>query len=173
MEKPAITSEQLYFFHLSRYPPASDVLPCGSFKNPLPYMYQWIIFSTIECAQPGLSASVLDVLPVNYCYQLLILDKNVFQSSYSRHHVQVLVCILSIFSLLVNLKLNLVGLYSMNIILLYKYIFNILVHSQSLQKMSQEKHLRWDHVTIIYKYNYFYSRPQVLLYDDEQTNSSI
>ena len=79
MENPAPASEQPYLdsvififrhthSHTSRY------------ENQLSYLYQRITFSTIEYRQPGLSASISDVLPVIYCYQLLILFKKYFLS---------------------------------------------------------------------------------------------
>ena len=81
MENPAPASEQPYldsvifiFHHTHSH--------SGRFENSLSYMYQWITFATIECGRPGLSASITDVLPVIYCYQLLILVKKYISSSY-------------------------------------------------------------------------------------------
>ena len=77
MKNPEVASEQVYFllvflifYHIRSH--------SGRFENPLSCMYQWIIFSTIECGQPGLSDSISDVLAVIYSYDLLILVKNIF-----------------------------------------------------------------------------------------------
>ena len=105
MEKPAITSEQLYF-PLFIQISTSDVPPLGRFENPVSYMYQWITFSTLECRRPGLSASISDVLPVIYCYQLLILVKKYLHHPYGRQIRLRFELLLSIFAVTCKLQLD-------------------------------------------------------------------
>ena len=95
MQNPAVGSEKPYFdsiilisHHIHNQ--------SGLFENPITYFYQGITCSTMEYGILGLFASISDVLLVIYCYQLLILVKNIFHSPFSRHHCPISCVVINI-----------------------------------------------------------------------------
>ena len=77
---------------------------------------------------PGLSASSTAFLVVIYCYQLLILVRNVFSLLYCILGLSICPTVLSIFDVTCKLQLDLAGVYGTY---LYRYIFYIRVHFQT------------------------------------------